>query len=225
MRILFLALDTDIHAPRGDGVHVRELAQGLARLGHEVRVLSATQKGRAFEGITHFRRPDSTLGQLAATRKHGGAWADVIYERRMSPKISFLASALNRIPFVVEMNGVLDDELRSLGARAPMAGNAARASLRALMLHAASHVVAVSDGIRDDLIRRYGLASVKVSTIPNGANVDLFQPRNQRSERARLGLQTDGKYVSFVGNLVPWQGVEILIRACALLRDSFPELR
>jgi len=125
----------------------------------------------------------------------------------------------------VEMNGILDDELRSLGVRAPMAGKAARASFRALMLHAASHVVAVSDGIREDLIRRYGLASVKVSTIPNGANVDLFQPRNQRSERARLGLQTDAKYISFVGNLVPWQGVEILIRACALLRDWFPELR
>jgi len=224
MRILFLALDTNIHVCRGDGVHVRELAQALVRLGHEVRVLSATRNGRTFAGITNFCRPDSTLGQLAAIRKHGGGWAQVIYERRMSPKISFLASALNRIPFVVEVNGILDDELRSQGSGTAVAGNALRTPVRGLMLQAASHVVAVSDGIREDLIRRYRLASAKVSTIPNGANIDLFRPSDKQTARARLGLQTDAKYVSFVGNLVAWQGVETLIRACASLRDSLPTL-
>ena len=225
MRILFLALDTDVGDRHGDGVHVIELGQSLARLGHEVRLVSATGAPSAPPGLQHFLRPDSTFGQLAQARKIASGWADVVYERRISPKISFLTSAFCRIPFVVEANGVLDDERRSQGVSRRIRNSATRIRTRGFMLRAAAHIVAVSEGVRDHLISCYGLAPETISTVPNGANVNLFQPRDPDEARARFGIPNSAKIVCFVGNLVPWQGVDSLLRACASLRGSIPTLK
>ncbi|HYT00824.1 MAG TPA: glycosyltransferase family 4 protein [Thermoplasmata archaeon] len=187
--------------------------------------MSATRDPSAVTGTEHFLRPDSTLGQLAQARRIASGWAEVVYERRISPKVAFLTSAFCGIPFVVEANAVLDDERRSLGQSRRIREGAARIRTRGLMLRAAAHIVAVSDGIRDHLIRRYGIEPEKITTVPNGANVNLFQPSDRDDARVRFGLASDAKIVCFVGNLVPWQGVDSLLRACASLRGSIPTIK
>ena len=53
----------------------------------------------------------------------------------------------------------------------------------------------------------------------------MFQPRDPDEARARFGIPNSAKIVCFVGNLVPWQGVDSLLRACASLRGSIPTLK
>lgn len=222
MKILFLALDVDMSRERGDSVHVRELAENFARLGHEIVLVSATPEGRVPRGLKHARRPDSTLAQILSVRKHASRWADVLYERRMSPKVSWAVSKLTGVPFVVEVNGILDDEIAALRRKRARRNPPLRVRIRARMMRTASRVVVVSRGIRDYLLASYRLDGDRVFIVPNGANTELFRPLDGTACRAGLGIPEDCRVVCFVGNLVRWQGVDYLLRACENLKSGVP---
>jgi len=105
MNILFLAVDVDLKHDRGDAVHVRELARELGNGGHRVILVTGTSPNDAPQGIRHFTRPDSDPSQVLFGWELASGWADVIYERRTSPKLSWSISRLTGIPFVLEVNG------------------------------------------------------------------------------------------------------------------------
>lgn len=83
---------------------------------------------------------------------------------------------------------------------------------------AADHVVTLSESMRSDIVSR-GISADKVSVVPNGVNIDSFQPRERSAELvARYGLEgvfTFG-YVSNVDHYR--EGQEALIEAAVELR-------
>src|SRR5712691_8047533 len=175
MHILFLALDVNVDLDRGDGIHVRELAENLSVLGHELLVVAETQEGATDHQVSIFERPRSTLAQVVLAHRLARGWADVIYERRTSPKVGWTVSLLTGIPFVVEINGVLDEELRSsTGEFRPNCS--VRRVIRKRMIRKASRVIAVSEGVRSAVVSTYGLMASQVVAVPNGANTELFRP-------------------------------------------------
>jgi len=220
MRVLFLAQDIDLANRRGDSIHVVELARALTALGHEIRLVTATGSADAPVGLHHHRRPEDTLGQILQARKLARGWADVIYERRLSPKVAWAASRLVAIPFVVEINGILDEESKSHEA----GGGAIRRKLRGHMIRRASLVVAVSEGIRDHLISAYDLASTKVAVVPNGANTSDFHPMDPQECRTKIGIPRSGHVVCFVGNLAEWQGLDQFLGAIRVVRADVPDI-
>jgi len=224
VNILFLALDVDLARRRGDSVHVRELSAHLAELGHSVRLVTATRTETEPERIVHIRRRGSGLGQVAQAVALAHSWADVVYERRMSPKISWAVSTLTGIPFVVEANGVLEDEIPALRSVATDSRGSLRTRLRGRFLRASSRIVAVSRGVRDDLVGRFRIPTKKIEIVPNGANTRVFRPLDRRSCRSELSVPVDARVACFVGNVVPWQGVDVLVRAAALLKSEEPKL-
>jgi len=224
VNILFLALDVDLARRRGDGVHVRELSAHLAELGHSVRLVTATRTDTQPERIVHIRRRGSGLGQVGQAVSLALSWADVVYERRMSPKISWAVSALTGIPFVVEANGVLEDEIPALRSVATDSRGSVRTRLRGRFLRSSSRIVAVSRGVRDDLVGRFRIPIKKIEVVPNGANTRVFRPLDRGSCRAELSVPVDARVACFVGNVVPWQGVDVLVRATALLKSEEPRL-
>ena len=63
--------------------------------------------------------------------------------------------------------------------------------------------------------------------VPPGVDTDRFTPLDARARaaaRARLGLPADGRLVVSVSRLVPRKGMDVLIRAAALLAPSRPDL-
>ncbi len=63
--------------------------------------------------------------------------------------------------------------------------------------------------------------------VPPGVDTERFRPltsEERRGARARLGLPVDGPLVVSVSRLVPRKGMDILIRAAALLATSRPDL-
>jgi glycosyltransferase involved in cell wall biosynthesis len=86
-------------------------------------------------------------------------------------------------------------------------------------LEAADLVVTVSRVSRDFIAGR-GCPAEKIRVIPNGVDPDLFPYRTP-------GLTGDGPLrLLYVGTLSPWQGVETLLRALALVKQVRPvELR
>lgn len=63
--------------------------------------------------------------------------------------------------------------------------------------------------------------------VPPGVDTDRFRPLDReakRTARARLGLPVDGPLVVSVSRLVPRKGMDVLIRAAALLAPDHPDL-
>ena len=62
-------------------------------------------------------------------------------------------------------------------------------------------------------------------TIHNGLDpAEMSVTRNACEIRAELGISPEARLIGIVGNIKPWKGQEVVIRAMALLRDQFPEL-
>jgi len=70
----------------------------------------------------------------------------------------------------------------------------------------------------DDLIRSYGADPEHVYVVAPGIDLATFQPLDRAEARRKIGYGA-GRLLLFVGRLERLKGVEIAIRALALLRD------
>jgi len=85
-------------------------------------------------------------------------------------------------------------------------------------------VVCISAAVRDNLIR-HGLGNLPLVTIHNGLDPDSMRAMRSAAEiRAELGIRAEQTLVGTIGNIKPWKGQEVVVRAMALLRDEFPNL-
>lgn len=83
-------------------------------------------------------------------------------------------------------------------------------------LHSAAHLIAVCQALKDAMMP-LGIASSKVSVIPNGVDSKKFFPSPSHSARKKLGLPKTRKIVLSVGSLIPRKGHDYTIRALKLL--------
>ena len=70
----------------------------------------------------------------------------------------------------------------------------------------------------DDLINAYHADPERVFVVPPGVDLATFQPIDRSEARRKIGYE-GGRLLLFVGRLERLKGVEIAIRALALLRD------
>jgi glycosyltransferase involved in cell wall biosynthesis len=238
MNILFLARDINIKGKAGDSVHVRELIKALAKLGHNVYLIVPQIEGNSDELDSlkaqqnvriYFIRPKrhlkdiSTISLCKKIAKDNEV--DIIYERRVSGKISYLLSEILNIPHLLEINGLPELESKMLGKTSEQNafGEKIRKRLRRHIYIHTNKIVAVTEGIKVTLAKDYRLPLEKIIVVPNGANVDLFRKKDMMQCKQKLGLENHKKYVCFSGNLAPWQGVDNLIRAAPKVIEKVPE--
>src|SRR3990172_7627056 len=115
MRILFLALDIGLVHQRGDTIHAVELARALDLMGHGVTlVVGANGSARKLlppHVDVHVARGSNWRVVRAIREFAPQVRAEVVYERRFSPKIGTAVRALVGAPLVLEVNGILREEL------------------------------------------------------------------------------------------------------------------
>jgi UDP-glucose:(heptosyl)LPS alpha-1,3-glucosyltransferase len=95
------------------------------------------------------------------------------------------------------------------------------AERRAFRSPGLKRTIAVSNFVRDDLIRQFGLAPEKTVTIYNGVDLERFRPAADPSERAairqRFAIPASARVVAFVGNGFARKGLGFLIEAWPLV--------
>jgi D-inositol-3-phosphate glycosyltransferase len=69
-----------------------------------------------------------------------------------------------------------------------------------------------------ELVLTYGADPGRVFVVPPGVDLSMFQPINRTDARRKIGYGP-GRLLLFVGRLERLKGVEVAIRALALLRD------
>ncbi|MDP2729843.1 MAG: glycosyltransferase [Dehalococcoidales bacterium] len=80
------------------------------------------------------------------------------------------------------------------------------------------HIIASTEQEKEELIRHYGASPEKMSVVPCGVNLELFQPVNKEMAKRELGFQ-DSKIILFVGRIEPLKGIEQLLRAVPYLKN------
>jgi D-inositol-3-phosphate glycosyltransferase len=79
-------------------------------------------------------------------------------------------------------------------------------------------LIASTSDEAQDLIEGYGADPERVSVVPPGVDLGMFQPMDRAVARREIGYGS-GRLLLFVGRLERLKGVEVAIRALALLRD------
>ena len=221
LRIAMLALDVNLRRPRGDSTQVAVLVKSLAALGHRLEVFVEAGPEEPVAGTSCRFHTVPGLGTLGTAhigiRVVDSSSSDVVYERRLFPKVGYLVSRATRRPLVVEVNGLPDEE-RAIASGEKVEGLWVRRVVRRALLRRSEYVVAVSDSIRRALILAYELEEDRVVVIPNGVNLDHFRPLESSHCRRLLGFPLSEVLLGFVGYLTEWQGVDVLLEVVDRMR-------
>lgn len=86
-------------------------------------------------------------------------------------------------------------------------------------LDGAATVISVSRHLAETAIE-LGAAREKIHVIPNGVDLDRFQPRDKQAARRELGLAKDGRIIVSVAHLGPRKGHQETVRAVAQLPED-----
>ncbi|HYM13120.1 MAG TPA: glycosyltransferase [Bryobacterales bacterium] len=119
------------------------------------------------------------------------------------------------LPVVYEVRSLIEDGLESGGRLAPFAHRLfQRAACRL-----ASRVVVISEGLREEMVR-CGVAASKITVAGNGVDLEAHRPPPERRRETRGPFA-----LGYIGTLVSYEGLDLLIDAVALLAAAHPELR
>jgi len=235
---IFLVYYGSFNARSGSNIHILELLGNLKKYTNIV-MFAPGQKSvnRALSGIKYVPVIDNKylvqpsyelilpfylLYSFMKTRP------DVLYLRLNSfPFFPIILCKILKVPSVVEVNGLVLDELQVNNSKSFAYRLFSHLALRSEKLNYryCDRIISVTDKLKDELINLYSIPEGKIFVINNGANIDLFRPMNQKRVKAELRLEESKKYVCFVGNLAAWQGVEFLIYASPFILEKCPDVR
>ena len=221
MRILVVA-QTRMEKSGGGGAHLEALCRTWTDLGHQVMLIAPGAQERMLGVLgpkpPPFFRPGVRMELMLsallprAVRRFRPQVAYV----RLSASGALVSHALTAlgIPVVLELNGLILQELRNAG-RSERAISMVRTHLRWSVRRAAAFV-AVTEEIADHAREEFGASTV---VIENGADLSVAKPGDQEQAQARQGLQKGRQHLVFVGTLAKEQRFDLLFSAHRRLKD------
>jgi starch synthase len=207
----------------GAGVHVTELVRSL-RGALDVRV-RAFGAARDEEGTSSYSVPAELAAANAAIQTLGTdlaivsdvAGADVVHSHTWYANYAgHLAGLLYGIPHVVTAHSL--EPLRPWKAEQLGGGYAVSSEIERTAYEGAAAIVAVSDGMRNDILRSYPrLDPAKVRVIYNGIDTESWHPVDDPAVLARYDIDPSRPSVVFVGRITRQKGLPYFLRAAEAL--------
>jgi glycosyltransferase involved in cell wall biosynthesis len=187
--------------------HIMGIVRGLESLGWRTRLWHPAAR-RGSRGALR-RIVDITAVQLRLIARRDRP--DILYVRDHFLSLpAVLWARIRRVPVVFEVNGPGDDVLSSWPQLRPIIGLIQLSGKVQLRLSAAA--IAVTPALAEIATVQGAPRSYVVS---NGADTDRFSPR------ADTSVNLPKRFVSFVGTLATWQGIDTLLDA--LDRPAWPK--
>ncbi len=207
----------------GAGVHATELVKALrTSIDVQVRAFGAP---RDEEGTTAYGVPAELASANGAIQTLGTdleivtdvAGADVVHSHTWYANFAgHLASLLHGIPHVVTAHSL--EPLRPWKAEQLGGGYAVSSYIERTAYEGAAAIVAVSEGMRQDILRSYPtLDPAKVRVIYNGIDVEAWHPVDDPAVLSTYGIDPSRPSVVFVGRITRQKGLPYLLRAAEKL--------
>ena len=251
----FAVLITYVHQyfttpTQGGGTRSFEMGRRLVQMGHTVRMIT-TRRESGFGGwsvseveglevhelgvpysnsMGNARRIAAFLHfAAAASIRVASLPTDVILATSTPLTVAIpgmIGAAFRRRPLVFEVRDLWPDVPIALGAlRSPVTRWLARVLERTAYANS-RHVIALAPGMREDIIAK-GVEPEKVSVIPNGCDLDLFEADSSAYAAVRAahpGLG-DGPLVVFAGTIGRANGLGYLVEVACHMRRISPRTR
>lgn len=223
MRVDLLTREYPPEVYGGAGVHVAELVRAL-RSDIDVQVRSFGLP-REEEGTHSYLVPPqladanpslATLGvDLQIAQDCAGA--DLVHSHTWYANMAGrLASLLHGVPHIVTAHSL--EPLRPWKAEQLGGGYRVSSWIEREAFENADAVVAVSDGMRRDILRSYpSLDESRVTTIYNGIDLEAWAPLRDDELVRSLGVDPSRPSVVFVGRITRQKGLPYLLRAVRTL--------
>src|SRR5215203_1913114 len=226
MRVDLLTREYPPEVYGGAGVHVEYLARELRRLV-DVRV-HCMGAPRDEQGVTAYGVPDDLTDANPALRTLGTdlpmaagcAGSDLVHSHTWYANLAgHVASLLHGVPHVMSAHSL--EPLRPWKAEQLGGGYALSSWVERTAVQAAHAVIAVSAGMRDDLLRCYpDVDPERVHVVHNGIDTEEYQPDLDTDVLAKHGIDPDRPSVLFVGRITRQKGLPHLLRAAVSLDPS-----
>jgi starch synthase len=205
----------------GAGVHVEYLARELGSLvSLTVHCQGADRPGAvAHQPWDRLDGANQALQTISAdvSMASAAAAADVVHSHTWYANLGgHLASLLSGAPHVVTVHSL--EPLRPWKAEQLGGGYALSSWCERIALESAAAIIAVSAGMRDDLLGCYPeVPADHVRVIRNGIDTREYAPDPGTGVLERYGVDPGRPLVVFVGRITRQKGLPVLLRAAARL--------
>ena len=226
MKTLLLTREYPPNVYGGAGVHVEYLSQELAKL-MDVEVRSFGNQDLCSEHLRVKGYPFSLGSYAGVEQKLKGALdtletnlstltgvvdADVVHcHTWYSHFVGILTKISYGIPLVVTTHSL--EPLRPWKQEQLGRGYNLSCWVEKTALEMADAVIAVSSETKADVLRLFDVAPDKVAVIPNGINIEEYQPTNDTSALEQHGVDPGRPFVLFVGRTTRQKGIIHLVNA------------
>lgn len=240
----------NLSSPSGYGTHMREMINSFEKLGHEVvpviaggveqpkQHLTSTSPKRKlidfFKKITpgyiweslkdhRLQKFDATmiekLKKVVEEEK-----PDLIYERGNYLQVSGLeVSRPLNIKHFIELNAPYVKERVELQGSSSFLKKATSVEKR--LLTESDKIFVISSSLKEYFEKQVPeLSNSQITAIPNAINLSKFIANDSlaNSIKTKYSYSEDDKIIGFVGSILRWHGVDILIKAFHEIHDDFP---
>ena len=127
---------------------------------------------------------------------------------------SIVANTLG-LPLTITLRGSVDEWLI----------NSNRKHLLRRAMSDATHLIAVSQALKENVAVALGQPPAKVTVVGNGVDLDKFMPIARQQARAHLNIADDAVVILGIGGLIERKGFHRVIPIIRTLRRSIPKLR
>jgi starch synthase len=219
LRVALLTREYPPDVYGGAGVHVTYLARELAPLVHlTVHCQGADRLGAvAHQPWDRLADANQALRVMSAdlSMTAGVATAQLVHSHTWYSNLAgHLAAMLYGIPHVMTMHSL--EALRPWKAEQLGGGYLLSSWCERVSAASAAAVVAVSDGMRADILAAYPeIFPERVRVIRNGIDTTEYAPDPATGVLDRYGIDLARPYVIFVGRITRQKGLPVLLRAAA----------
>ena len=225
MKVAFYTNEYPPHTYGGAGVAVEYLTRELSRLMDvEVRCFGAQRVKRPRLSVTGYQ-PWAELAK-GADKGFGKALealsvnlqfcknntADIVHCHTWYTNLgAFFAKMLHKVPFVLTTHSL---EPHRPWKREQLGGAYDLSSwIEKTAIEAADAVIAVSNGMKKDVLSCYDVPASRIHVIHNGIDLVEYSPSSSTSARRKCGIDPARPYVLFVGRITRQKGILHLVNA------------
>ncbi|CAB4609412.1 unannotated protein [freshwater metagenome] len=203
----------------GAGVHVAELVRVLRQhVDVKVRCFGDERNETdtfAYRHNTEFDNANGALQTMSTDLNMVSdiAGADLVHSHTWYANFAGqVASSLHGIPHLITAHSL--EPLRPWKEQQLGGGYRLSSSIERTAYEQAAGIIAVSDGMRKDILRAYPqIDPAKVSVVHNGIDLQAFQAANNPDLVRANGVDPDQRSVVFVGRITMQKGLPYLLKA------------